>query len=257
MRFSLLTYNLLYNQAFDKLFPYLKKYTPDILCLQEIDTNESNLKKADLWSYKLADYSNSFLKFATIFGVATFFNPKKFTFLTSDVINLPRSIYEFFSILMNGGNRRSVLKTEFIAKPSGKKLTVYNLHLSLYGANSIRNKQLLKTLNESLDITSNNSIIVTGDFNYFPYRRKKLEQLMKKYGLREATGNIDYTLKYSSDGKLEKYNLFQKLVARILRNFFSELKVDYTFYRKLKLINSKRINLHFSDHFPVISYFEI
>lgn len=254
MKFSLLTYNVLFNKAFTELEPILEKYKPDLLCLQEVDTSEKNLLKLEKKGYQLADYSNSLIQFGRIFGVATYYNQSKFNFLESGIIDLPRSIYELLLILIKGGKRRTVLKTDFTLMSSNKKLTIYNVHLSLYGINSIRMKQIRKTLND-INITEKTPVIITGDFNYFPYRRKRLENLMKKYRFFEATRSINYTITYTPSQT--DYNRIQKLAAWLIRKFWNgRLKVDYIFYKRLRHKKTERIDIKLSDHFPILSSFE-
>ena len=83
MTFSVLTYNTLFNRAVNKLDIIVSQLHPDILCLQEVETEEKNLKKIENLGYRLADYSNSFIKFGKIYGVATFYNPNKLSFRQS------------------------------------------------------------------------------------------------------------------------------------------------------------------------------
>ena len=49
MDFSVLSYNTLFNSAVEELPVILKKYSPDIICLQETLTEEKNLKKIENW----------------------------------------------------------------------------------------------------------------------------------------------------------------------------------------------------------------
>ena len=56
MRFSLLTYNLKLNKAAENTLELLKKYKPDIICLQEMQTDDKNLKSIENAGYLLADY---------------------------------------------------------------------------------------------------------------------------------------------------------------------------------------------------------
>ena len=93
-------------------------------------------------------------------------------------------------------------------------ITVCNVHLFVIGSNSLRIKdidQALKTLN----IERKKYFIIAGDFNYFPYQRKKLEKIMKKYGLKEATDKINQTIKFSNNGSFENFNLFQRFSTKI------------------------------------------
>lgn len=259
MEFSLLTYNVLYNKAFNELGDIIQKHSPDIICLQEVDTDETNLRKLGKNGYKLADYSNSFLKFGKIFGVATYYNSNTVTLLDSNSIFLPKSIYEILltgiRVLLGGNRARTLLETSFSLRNSVKEFKVYNTHLTVYGANGARIKQIKEAL-EYINTQKKIPVIISGDFNYFPYARKRLERLMQKYRLSEATKSIHYTALYSSDGKNEQYNLIQRFGARLIRKFFhGKLKVDYIYYKNLKLMEAKRINVCFSDHFPIIATF--
>ncbi len=259
MEISVLTYNLLYNKALGALESILDKYEPDIICLQEVDTDESNLKKLQKFNYILADYSNSFIKFDKVFGVATFYSPKNIGFICSSTHFLPRSVYELLLTvlrLLTGGNqRRTFLETSFVIKTTRQKLTVYNVHLTLIGSNGARIKQIREA---ATDIKSKkNPTVLAGDFNYFPYSRRRLERAMRDNSFQEATKSIFYTIMYSQSGKKEKYNLVQRFLARFIRKYFGKLKVDYVFYRNLTLKDAKRIDVHLSDHFPILTTFKM
>lgn len=239
MNFSLLTYNVLFNKASVELQEIFKISRPDIFCLQELETDDSNLKKLEEFGYKLADFSNSFIKFGRIFGVATYYDPARFEFIESKSIKLPFTIYEIILIIFKGGNKpRTVLRTDFIDKKSRKKFTVYNLHYSVWATNQGRNKQMRETLN-NIDPGDSRPIIVAGDFNY-PYGRKKFEEIFKVYGFKEATNNLFFTLE-----------------TKLFGLFSIKLKDDYVLYRKIKLIKTKRISYKKSDHYPIIAEFDL
>ncbi len=257
---SLLTYNVLYNNAFNEIKALINRHHPDLVCLQEIDTNENNLHLLEKQGYRLADYSNSFIKFGQIFGVATFYNPNRLKFTRSITLELPRSIYEIILLvirLLRGGNKpRTVLKTDFCLK-GNQKITVYNTHLAVFETNGARVKQMKKIL-KFIDTNKKLSVIITGDFNYHPYQRKQLESIMEKHNLSEATNNLTYTMQLSTDGKKEKYNLFQKVFSKILYKLYTDrFKLDYVFYKNMVVKETKRVNARFSDHFPILSIFEV
>ena len=258
MKIRFMTYNVLYGQALVMLEKLLPKAKPDILCLQELETSEANLKRFDKLGYRLADYSNSFIKFGKIFGVATFYNADSMKFRQSSVINLPRSIYELILFVLRGGNRpRTVLDTEFVPKKSTRAIRVHNTHLTSIAFNGSRMKQIREMLDD-LPQPNTSAFILTGDLNYIPYARKKLETIITHYQLEEATKNIDFTLQYSRDGKLEKYNVFQKWGSKLVSALFTnKFKVDYIFFRNMRLHSTERIDIRASDHYPILSVFEL
>jgi len=256
MEFSLLTYNVLFNRACRELQTVISSSQPDIICLQEVETNDKNLKEIEKLGYKLADYSNSFIKFGNIFGVATFYNSAMFGFAESNRINLPKSFTEIFLTfwrVFRGGNKpRTILETNFQLKNTTNQITVFNVHLTPFATNQARLNQI-KAMADSM-VKKENPILIAGDFNY-PYGRKKLEETVAEHDLKEATANIPYSFVRK---KLWQYNLFEKilsLVARLFPQKFDQMKNDYIFYKGLRCIETKLVDLEFSDHFPIVSKF--
>lgn len=251
----------MYNQASIHLNKILSKAKPDILCLQEIDTDESSLLQIEKYGYKLADYSNSFIRFGKIFGVATFYNPAICKLLNTSSYQLPRSIYETILLIirfLKGGNEpRTVLKSKFQFKNTKKTLALHNTHLGVFESNQSRVKRMQKIISFNED-EKNSPTVITGDLNYHPYARRQLENLMKTSGFLEATRSLNYTSQLSLTGKLERYNLIQRIFSKIIQKLFSNrFKLDYMFYKNLKLVEIKRIDTDFSDHYPIIAKYEI
>lgn len=239
MKISVLTHNLLFHRAFADIEHLLKTYKPDIACFQEVETDEEDFVSLEKIGYKLADFSNSFIKIGKVFCVATFYKKETFEILQSQSITLPRTYYEIFWFLVRGAhNPRTVLKTDFLSRNTQQKLTMYNVHLSVFTTNGGRVKQIMKTLTDVSD-TSDDHVIVAGDFNY-PYGRRRFESLIKTYGLAEATSNI--------------YHTFER---RVLGLFSLKLKDDYILYKNLKAIETKKVEKHFSDHYPILTTFEL
>ena len=259
MDFSLLTYNTLFSDAVSNIKKVVDRQHPDIVCLQEIDTTEETFQKVERLGYRLADYSNAFIKFGRIFGVATFYNPDVFEFRESKIIFLPKGIIEILVYLLRifrtGKKGRTVLKTELVCKKTGQQVSVYNVHLSAHGTNSIRSKQIqimLKDVGLS-DSDSDESVILTGDFNY-PFGRKKLESMMQTYSFREATNTIFVTM----EGELKHYTLIEKILGSIFFKIMRhKLKLDYIFYRNCSALHAKTIDVDYSDHFPVFAVFKL
>ncbi len=261
MKFSLLTYNTLFNQGILGLKNIINQYQPDIICLQEVDTNEKNLIQLEKFNYKLADFSNYLIRLGKIFGMATFYNEEKFYLNDSKIIptiqSLLNQISPLFRITQGKNLRPHFLKTILIDKKSKKKIIIYNTHLPVLGSNSIKIKQIKQILSE-IDSNDKNGVIIAGDFNYFPYGRKQLEKLMKDYGFKEATKNINYTIAYTRNLKKLYYNFIARIIVKSFKTFFTDkLKIDYIFYKNLVLTKTRRVNINYSDHFPVISTFNI
>lgn len=238
MQLSVLTHNLHFHDAFADIKRLLSTYQPDIACFQEVETDEKGFAELEDIGYKLADYTNSFIRGTKVYCIATFYKEKNIVMRESESITLPRSFYEIFLFLMQGNHSpRTVLKSEFIT-PDSKIISLYNLHLSPHATNGLRAKQLVRTF-EDLKLHDENHVIIAGDFNY-PYGRKKFEELIHIYNLSEATNSIHFT--------------FEK---RFFGLFSVKLKDDYVLYKNVQLVETKKINETTSDHYPVLSIFTV
>ena len=257
---TFLTYNTLFNRGSRGLKEIISRYQPDIICLQEIATDEENLTQLESEIYKLADFSNYAIKKEGVFGIATFYNKQKLQFNNSNIILLSKTVFDFlfsFPKIFNSNQlKRNVLKTVFKVKTTNKKIAVFNTHLTVYGSNNTRIKQLRNVLN-NFKIDKNSSAIIAGDFNYFPYGRKKLEKIMLEHGFKEATKKLTYTIKYRNL-KDFYFNFIVRGIIKIFSFLISDrLKIDYIFYKKLKLISCQRINIDYSDHYPIMAKFRL
>lgn len=261
MNLSLLTYNTLFNNAVGKLGEVINVYQPDIICLQEALTDDKSIQEIEKFGYKMADFSNSFIKFGRIFGVITFFNPETLIYKESFSLKMGTNIGEYFfyllQIVLGITKAKTILRTDFIHRSTKKRVSICNVHLYVIGSNEQRIRHINNAL-KSMNTSKKESLIIVGDFNYLPYKRKGLEKMMAKHGLYEATANIRQTMKFTRDGKFEKYNLLQRLALPLLNKFFvKHIKTDYSFYRGLKLIKTEKVESQTSDHYPIISTFEI
>lgn len=254
-RFSLITFNTMYNKGLHQFEEVLRQYKPDVVCLQEIDTTDLNLRSLVKNDYYLADYSVSFKKFGKSYGVATYYHAKTISVSSSVRIDITRSMFDaFFFIFQGGNNPRSILKTNIFFKPTSRRINIYNVHLSPWGSNGARLKQLKKTLKSFLSQKKDKTpMIIAGDLNYFPLRRKKLEQLMQQYGFNEATKQIDYTF------KPEKFkdNFIHTFLIHLLYRRTGTCKLDYVFTQQLTCSQTKRIETDYSDHSAIITYFKM
>ncbi len=239
MKFTLLTYNLFHNKAVGRIREIVEKENPDILCFQEIATDVKNFESVENLGYKLADYSNFLWRKNTIFGIAIFYKANRFVYVESNSINLPHNfIGAFLQLFRFHKKSRDVLKANFVEKEKRKKFIIYNVHLTAFSTNKLRKRQIKNVLPD-LKAHTNTPIIVAGDFNY-PYGRRYFEDLFSQYDLQEATKNIFFTYK-----------------RRILLLLSLTFKNDYILYKNLKEISTKRLDIYESDHFPILSEFEI
>ncbi len=237
MKFSVLTYNLLYHRAAKQLKEVFWEHGPDLLFFQEMITSDHELKLIEKMGYRLADFSNSFIRSGQIFGVATFYNPKIFKAVSSRSFDLPYGFFEALLFLLKKGEvPRTVLETQLELKESKKKITIYNIHLSAVAMNTVRQRQILNTFRE-LKLEKKTPVIIAGDFNY-PYNRRDFEELIKEYNLKEATRNLSFTSNFLKLSPLK-------------------LKLDYILYKNLMLIETQRVNIKLSDHYPIISTFSL
>ena len=81
---------------------------------------------------------------------------------------------------------------------------------------------------------------------------------MSKFKLVEATKGIRQTMSVTGDGVVEEFTWFQKFFIPFFNRFIvKHIKTDYVFYRGLKLIKSIRLEDKHSDHYPILTTFNI
>jgi len=257
MQFSIFSYNLLYHQAVEEVLSIIKELKPDVICLQEVAVDEIPKNAFLQYGYKLASTTNSFIKREKIYGLATFYHQNILKMISFENSKIPHTFYDwlrFFSnMLKRKFVRRTILKTTFRLRNSKEKITIFNIHLTAEATNEARLKQLNEILKQTTNIK--NPLILVGDFNYAPYRRKKLEKTLKKFGFKEATDKIDYTFSFLKNTRF--YGWFVKLIIKFLSRFSARYKLDYVFYKKIKLVRIERIASKISDHYPIFAVFKI
>lgn len=258
MKIKLMTYNLLLHNASKEINYLVSTYSPDIICFQEVllEKKDELLKFIPSY-YHLAGYSNSFIKFGNIYGVATLYNKNKFKLVDSTNNRIPHTLYDWFRFFRNIFKlsiKREYFQSTFLIPFSKKKFSVFNIHLTAEASNEARINQLKNILKHTNKIK--NPIIIAGDFNYIPYRRKKLEVLLNSYKFKEATNKINFT--FFAKKNLFFYGFFLKLLTKIISQFITlRYKLDYIFYRQLRLIECQRLDSKISDHYPISAIFEI
>ncbi len=240
MKLKLLTYNLLYGNALSSARKLISQEMPDVICVQELPTTHKHLHYLTTPSYQLATWTNSFIKFWKIFGIAIYLNRKTCTLLESHDDLLPESAYDVLEYIKHGVSmKRSFIEVKLLHKPSNKELYIYNTHLTHLSFVELRLSQI-KTVFEHMDcqVPEKSPVVITGDFNLYN-GKTELEKLMAQYNLTEATSNLAYT--------------FQHPIF-----FWTwKTKLDYIISRNLDVTSTTRFDKGRSDHHPIITEFEI
>lgn len=155
----------------------IKKYDPDILLLQEVDIkgNRSyNINEFEQFKKSFIGYNNLY---AINYNTSYFLYP-----LTNPVGKNTSSIALFSKFSINDNIRRSLPISNGLSKffdldrcytvsqinvSNGKKLYLYNVHLTAYGGSEeIRTKQIEMISNDINEkIKNDNYVICGGDFN--------------------------------------------------------------------------------------------
>lgn len=237
---TVLTYNVFFNKALPVLPDIVRKYRPDIVCLQEVSLNRREEFRGFMPGYTLGATSDSFYRVGKVYGLANLYLQDRFYQVGSQIIPLPKSYYELFLSLFTRKGPRSVLGSTFVFKDALKAtFSVYNVHLTHYVAtNAARNKQINEVF-DTIERAEDEPIIILGDFNY-PFLKRGLARLIDHYDLREATSRIAFT-EYST----------------LIR---SNLKLDYILHSPtLVCMDTRRLDEYkgASDHYPILSTFDL
>ncbi len=236
MVFSILTYNLFFHKGEGDIQNIIDKYQPDVICLQEVANDASLENTLKINGYKIAHKSASFYKHKIVYHILTCFNKSSTTLDISEYFNLPTSLYEKMLKFMSKKQfPRTFTKTTF--RKNSKRITIFNSHLSSWATDIERVRQLTKIFRQTRAYT--HPTLITGDFNY-PYGRKRLENIISQYNLKEATSSIDYTLQ-----------------TKFLGFIPIRMKLDYILYKNMNLKSIKLLEQKNSDHLPILAEFVI
>lgn len=239
MKFSVLTYNLRFNQAIKHAKDLMEELKPDVICFQEMTIEDCYLEYLESDTYKLADATIGFNQHGLNFGNAIYYNAKRLHLKSTHTADLPQNSYELFWVLLKGLNKpRTLIEATFTIGKDPVPIDIYNIHLTHLSSIEHRLNQLKIAVDRITKQKHEASrIVLTGDFN-FSFGRKELEEFIQEYNLKEATTNLAYT--------------FFTGIFNILK-----MKLDYILYRNMKVKHTKRITPTKSDHFPVLSEFEL
>lgn len=213
----------------------LKKYNPDIILLQEVDMYTDRINNID----ELQIFKNvTGLKYSIFGGNINYQNGGYGNAILSKYPILKSENY--VSRKYTKENRGLLYAELFI---NGKKIDVYNTHFPIKENERI---MFAKQINRIIENKRANIGIIGGDFNPGLTLKKehKYEVINKK--------------EYDELNELKK--IFKE--AEFKENTYSVAKPEGQFdrimyYGDLELINVRRLDEKISDHYPVISEFEI
>jgi endonuclease/exonuclease/phosphatase family metal-dependent hydrolase len=238
MKLKLLTYNLLFGKALPHAQELIDTENPDIVCVQELPTAEDKLDYLAKDPMERAGWTNTFVKFARIFGNAVYVNTERFACVSSRDEEMPSSTYDFVQYLTKGFSiNRRFTETCFKLKDSGETFYVYNVHLTHLSFVDLRLAQLKKVFEHVRALGPDARVLIAGDFNLYN-GKTELEMLMEQYGLREATNTLGYTFQHP------------------LYFYMVKMKLDYVLYRGFTHTSTRRFDLNTSDHHAILSEFE-
>ncbi len=291
MELTVLTYNIRGDfwteEATKNLADTVRDKNIDILCLQEVTRhfNDITAKNQDIVS-QLGSLLHGEFKSIVYLPVQT----SKFSMGTAILYRTSKLIARGLPFNKHFAPRSARSRTEEWADRyfppirkvimselftiEGRKLIIYNVHLDFWGGDVRRILQLdhMFKLWGKHHANPDTMQIIAGDFNsWMPYlilrmyrRFSALRRWLLSKNIKEASENIWWTHNFDN---IEAENYEQKGVIRfgIIETFLGLIdksfrqKEDYVWYggKGLGLERCERLDLNWSDHFPVLAKFTI
>jgi endonuclease/exonuclease/phosphatase family metal-dependent hydrolase len=182
-----ISYNLRKNHASGELADLAERFDPDVLCLQECDTEDL---PAEVGTLHLADSTKR-----NRLGLAVYYRRNRFRAVATRTFALKKSLHDR---LLAPAHER-LIGTRLIDEASGREVVVASFHAApLTALNSLRRNQInaahaeLQTLGEGIPI------LMVGDYNY-PFFTTKLGSHVRESG---------YDLTLSDQRTYTRYKFF-------------------------------------------------
>lgn len=169
-KLNIISYNLKYHRASSELHDLVKKYSADVLCIQECYSNQLPEEISGLVLAEKTRFNR--------LGLAIFYNPKRFGLLQTNSYPLKKSVYDR---LFTPAEER-LLVTKLFENSSRQEILVGSFHAThIIASNHVRRHQI-NTAHNKLKLLSNNSpAIMVGDYNY-PLFKKGLKVFIERSG---------------------------------------------------------------------------
>ena len=253
-----------YNKGRDinKFIELFKKYSPDILCLQEVVPILKGEINEDINDYEYIrnnfnfDYLNKLMENIG-YQYNVIGNTKQGNLFEDENKNyffLANVIYSKIKIDKYKINQFSFLDRNFIHitfKYKNEDIDLINIHMEYFDAQSVKYPELSNItllqhniFREYIKSINNDNIIICGDFN--------INIVIKQPNKRHHDFN-DKTEYYRDNFNIINY-------FKISTNFSQNTVTDFILLNKksnLKQVYNNIINSELSDHYPIIVYFKI
>lgn len=152
---KIISYNLRKHAASGELVALCERYAADVLCLQELDTQDMPATIGDL---KLADSTTR-----NRLGLAVYFRQTRFEALETRTFSLKKSLHD--RVLTPAHER--LIGTRLYDAEAERELIVASFHAApLTALNSLRRHQIHSALGELWQLGPGLPTLMVGDYNY-------------------------------------------------------------------------------------------
>lgn len=185
---KVISYNLRKHRAAGELASLAERHDPDVLCLQECDSNDM---PSDIHGLRLAEATTR-----NRLGLAVYFRENAFRALDVRTIRLKKSLHD--RVLKPAEER--VLGVRLRDIDGGRDLIVASFHAApLTALNSLRRHQIRTALIELEKMGPGLPALMVGDYNY-PVFKENLGQRVREQG---------YELNLSDARTYTRYRFFR------------------------------------------------
>lgn len=167
---QVVSYNLRQHRAKGEILALAQDYAPDVLCLQEADTNDIPEQLGEL--SLAASTKNNRL------GLAAYYRASRFDLVASSVHALKKSLHDY---VMTPGHER-LLAVHLHDKLTGDDVLVGSFHAApLSATNALRRKQVKAAHDLMRAVAPGVPMLMVGDFNY-PWFHHGLRRSVEREG---------------------------------------------------------------------------
>ncbi|MET0854245.1 MAG: endonuclease/exonuclease/phosphatase family protein [Microterricola sp.] len=185
---KIISYNLRKHSASGELVALCERYAVDVLCLQELDTQDMPPAIGEL---KLADSTTR-----NRLGLAVYYRHDRFEALETRTFSLKKSLHDR---LLTPAHER-LIGTRLYDREGQRELIVASFHAApLTALNSLRRHQIHSALGELWQLGPGLPTIMVGDYNY-PVFKENLTNKVREAG---------YDLTLSDKRTYTRYKFFR------------------------------------------------